>query len=506
MNKYTSLPYRLTDIYISLMLLVFPLFTGFQGYANITESKFYFFGVLTGMWAALLLVFRILERRPLERKPEHIIAVVFALWQIVSWIVSPYKSESLLGSSRYDGLITQLLYVSIFLGITTYGKWNKKYVYLLSASALGCTVVALMQIAGSSILFPNEYTYYDAGIKYISKFLGTIGNTNLLAAYLCICIPTAAAAAAFKYRGRIALCVVASLGGLLLSFTESAGGMVALLAAAAISAPKLADAGVLVNAMGAAAAICLGLAGGAMLASADAALYLATFMFVLCIAAAFVFNQIIPVKKHFKAVLATLVICFAAGFVMVYFWSGSDGAVYELSQLLHGHAEDDFGSNRIRIWRETLALVPESLIFGGGPDTLSLRLELEFTRYFPELGKTLSTYVDNAHNVYLGYLVNSGIPALAAYLALIGITSVRIFKCRMEHVALLGCALFCALSENFFGLGLSLVSPVMWVIWGLIFTDEQQRESGVINDECSKEKDNHIFTDICDAADVHDAG
>lgn len=33
----------LTDKYICLMLLVFPLWTGFDGYADITRPKFLFF-------------------------------------------------------------------------------------------------------------------------------------------------------------------------------------------------------------------------------------------------------------------------------------------------------------------------------------------------------------------------------------------------------------------------------------------------------------------------------
>ena len=38
----------LTDKYISLMLLVFPLWTGPQGYAAITRAKFLLFALLTG--------------------------------------------------------------------------------------------------------------------------------------------------------------------------------------------------------------------------------------------------------------------------------------------------------------------------------------------------------------------------------------------------------------------------------------------------------------------------
>ena len=47
---------RITDIYLITMLLVFPLFFGFSGYAEITFSKFVFFLAATGLWLAALIV------------------------------------------------------------------------------------------------------------------------------------------------------------------------------------------------------------------------------------------------------------------------------------------------------------------------------------------------------------------------------------------------------------------------------------------------------------------
>ena len=39
-----------TDIYVFVMLLVFPLFTGFKGYAAVTVSKYLFFVICTALW------------------------------------------------------------------------------------------------------------------------------------------------------------------------------------------------------------------------------------------------------------------------------------------------------------------------------------------------------------------------------------------------------------------------------------------------------------------------
>ena len=54
-NKFIRAAEWLTDRYISLMLLVFPLFTGFQGYGDITRSKYLFFLTVTSLWLLALI-------------------------------------------------------------------------------------------------------------------------------------------------------------------------------------------------------------------------------------------------------------------------------------------------------------------------------------------------------------------------------------------------------------------------------------------------------------------
>ena len=59
MDKYAR---WLTDKYICIMLLIFPLWTGTVGYTGITRPKFLFFALLTGLWLAALLACAALTR------------------------------------------------------------------------------------------------------------------------------------------------------------------------------------------------------------------------------------------------------------------------------------------------------------------------------------------------------------------------------------------------------------------------------------------------------------
>ena len=73
----------LTDKYISLMLLVFPLWTGTEGYAAITRGKFLFFAVLSALYLALLLPCALLdgEKPRRARLPQwSALACMAAAW------------------------------------------------------------------------------------------------------------------------------------------------------------------------------------------------------------------------------------------------------------------------------------------------------------------------------------------------------------------------------------------------------------------------------------------
>lgn len=54
-----------------------------------------------------------------------------------------------------------------------------------------CCLLALWQLAGGNPLglYPKGLAYSDAGTAYSGAYLGTIGNTDLLAAVMCVAVP-----------------------------------------------------------------------------------------------------------------------------------------------------------------------------------------------------------------------------------------------------------------------------------------------------------------------------
>ncbi|MGE4354790.1 MAG: hypothetical protein AB7D36_11990, partial [Oscillospiraceae bacterium] len=372
-DKYARAAGWLTDKYIICMLLIFPLFVGFQGYADITLSKYLFFVITSTLWLISIIALAVLSGKSLRLRRWEAVALGFALWATLSSMVSPNAAESLLGASRYDGLVTILLYVGIFIGVSRFGAWRKRYAWFMAAALTGCCAVALFQLFGFSIFYPNGYTYYDGGVKYISKFLGTIGNTNLLAAYLCLGIPLLASSYVLSKRGGETLLAAASLGVFIMVVSESSGGTLALFVSALCAAFFFARAGVLPRAFHALAVLMTGAAAAGLFVFEPAAALCAALAIWVLFFFGWLFDKKIRPGLHKRIIVLLIIAGIIILFFTAYYWQGSKGTMYELSRLMHGEIRDEFGSSRICIWRQTLALVPERLIFGGGPGTLALR-------------------------------------------------------------------------------------------------------------------------------------
>ena len=482
-----------TNLYICVMLLLFPLFTGPFGYAEITLSKYLFFVCCTGIWAVFLIAVSIARKYPLPQVQGcHAAALGFGAACLLSWGLSPWRGESLIGAGRYDGLVTQLLYVCIFVGVSLFGRLQKQHFICIGVSAALCAAVSAAQLFGWDLfgLFPGDFCYYDSGIRYSGAFLGTMGNTNVLSAFFCFALPILASLPIVKdergaWKALLPVCVMVFV----LVRTGVAGGFVGFGAAALVALPVLMSdlgrvrRGLLVAAAAAAsAAAALAFAPTYSLQQGLALAFRFNKAAILCAALALIFAaaaksirtswEISGKKLRWaSAALSAAIVLGALAFVWMS--PAEEGTIYELSQVMHGHIADEFGSSRVRIWRECLALFGERPILGSGPDTVALRLQVDFSRFVEETGITLSSSVDNAHNEYLGYLLNTGILGLAAYLILLGGTAVKWLRSLgSANVCVLGLGVLCYCVQSFFALGLPLVAPLLWIGLGLIYARE----------------------------------
>lgn len=478
---------RITDIYLITMLLLFPLFFGFSGYGAITLSKYIFLLAATGLWLAALIVAAAVKRMRLPPRAPILLAALALLGvSVLSWLFSGDLGRSFVGAGRYDGLLSTLAYTLIFLGIACFSRPKLLHARAFALSLSLSLLVALFQLGGGNPLrlYPGNWDYFGSGILYSGVYLGTIGNTNILDAVLCLALPLFAGL--YITEERWEFLVPAALAMPVLCKAMGDGGLLALLVLLLL-APMLllTDLTRIRRALRLASLLCLvaALAIWWQPAPRAALRFLWTPRVPLLLAAAVfcVLLSYLPLPASFSPAPRTLRIFFAvlaaagvaAALVVVLCSPGKSGTLYELNRLLHGQADDSFGSSRIRIWRACLALVPKRPLLGCGPGMLAAHLDVQFSRYVPETGETLRSFADNAHNVYLAALVNTGILGLAALLAQLALAG-RCAAKRLGDPLLLSLTLglACAAVHAFFGLGLCLSQPLFWVALGLLCARE----------------------------------
>ena len=416
-----------TDKFILVMLGLFPLFVGFKAhaYTSVTAAKFHFFTIATCAWLAIVAVLLIVglirgERYRPRPRTAHVFLALFLLFGAVSAAFSEYGDTCLLGADRYDGYLITVLYGAIFFGVSFLAVPKRRYVWALAISCTVCCVIALLQLGGLDPfrLYPEGLNYYDKYEAMNAPFLGTIGNTGLVAAYLCLSAPMLTVFAVLSDRSAdtwLLLPGALALGILMLCDIDA--GVVAIAGCVLVTVP-------MVLRRRRTARIAAGIAGGLTL----------------------------------------------TGLAAAYFWPGTSGTLWELSQVLHGNLSDEFGSHRGQIWKQSWQLFLEKPWLGGGPGTNAERLDIRWSRYIEALGRERIVVVGNTHNVYLGYLVSFGLFGAAAYVAGAVSSLVTWFRRRLDGALFpaLGSAFLCYMIQEFFSIGLCLTTPMLWVVWGLL--------------------------------------
>lgn len=492
-NKRRETPavlFSITQLYIAVMLAGLPFFAGLGGYAATGEDTFRFFTVVSALYlgglglGAVELVFtgsghfsEILA--PLRRlSGTRICFFAYLAWSALSAALSPY-SGVWAGQGRYEGLCETLLCVLVFWAVSSYGRWDHRFLWLLGGVLLLNGVLGLIQYAGGNPLglYPEGMNYHDAFVLYSGRFMGTLGNVDILGAFLSLILPVFYAS--YLSDGQPPALVPLGTGAFLLALADVDAGYVGAAAALFFTFPiyytrrsawgrGLTAVGVLLAGLG------LGRLPGA---DRSTALYLrpdgtaAVLIVAGVLLAAFGLmlrrrtgeGSLPQSRLLWLAIPAGLL----AGLAVLYAFPFSGGTLWEIQQLLRGNVNADFGSGRVRIWREVLRLIQERPLLGGGPDTLLERMTFTFTRYSEELGMTIEAHVDSAHNLFLNTAANQGIPALIVWLAGLWLWVRGILKRRNAAGLLMLAGVTGYLAQGCFSVSLCSVTGLFWIFLAL---------------------------------------
>ena len=491
-----------------LWLAVFPLWQG-GTYAHITHDKWIGAVALTGATAVLTLAGLLAgiraesaERRP-QGAPEMlhswiplILACCLFLWMGASSFLGSYHAQLngdgqpavWMGARRYEGMATQLCYFAIFLCLSLRKAWIRIVTNGAAAVMLVYTLIVFLQYAGLNPLglFPGRLS-----VRTNYEFQGTIGNIDMVSGYAVLV--TALTLGSFLTAKRAGwLLYAGGLAGVLLECCmEVQSGLIALaagcvlLAAAMLRRPELrfrgwlAAGGAAVMALARSCTMLPWLDGSEEISLAAPGLkhLLLTALAALCFLMACVRSRRpgrAATGRQLLILLLAAALLAAAVIAVCPFPEGS--GLWEIGETLKGRPQDSFGSWRLGVWRFTLQLASENLLWGTGPDTFWYAFNPRWSAYEQRLqadgalaaGQRLERF-DTPHNEYLAILSNNGLPALILYLALLTAVLRRLFRAGRSDpgCAALAAAIVMYMVQGFFSFSICLTSPMFWAVLGM---------------------------------------
>ena len=427
------------QVWLCVFLTAYPLLVGTAGFSGISAFKTILLYVLTGLLALcaavqgiVWLVRRIRTGRALRfalPRPASFAALGFGLFTLISAAASPFGGRAWYDEAAHEGAVSVCCYVLIFLAVSRWATPNRAILGCFAAMSAVFGLICVLQLLSLNPLglYPAGGTFYDGSVKYHGRFLGTVGNVDLVSAFCSLCIPI---------LGVIALC-------------HRGWGRYPAAAAGLCCVVILIKIRVLCGIVGL-------VVGG-----------------WICLLV------LLPVKRRVRLwlLLATAVLVLN-GTVLLWFFDRPSGLIHELHEILHGRFNDSFGTGRFFIWRQILSRVPGSLWLGVGPD-MTRYTGLEEFRRVAGNGRLITAMITDAHCLPLQILYCQGLPALLHWLAAVGLSLRAWFrKDRSVPAAALGAGLICFLISMLFCFSSVILSPLFWAALGLLNAADRRRGSG----------------------------
>lgn len=420
----------LTGCFAVLLLTVFPIAFGPAGYADITTTKFVVFLGIALLYVLAMLAARIFAAPQWQAgaSPWRISIGQWLLLAMLGWLLltalaSGNFQQTILGMSRYQGLLLMLLYVLTALLVSRFGSWRQHYLTCIAVVVLLQSGLAVWQLCGGNPLglYPGSFNYYDGNVLYGGLFLGFIGNIDFFSGYYCLMLPLLlGGCVCFPGRLRWLWLLAAVAGCSIMVVMQVASGILALLATLFILLPCY------LPARWRKLAICLLIA-----------------LVLLALAAVYVCGDAAP------------------------------GTIGELNQVLHGQISDEFGSSRILLWKDAFDEF-DSWLLGTGPGTRMSHFSTLFSRQTAD-GLQIEVAVDSAHNEYIDDLLELGIPGLLQLLAIFFFAARNTWQQAKDQPWRLVVAggVLCYAMQAFFNLRIVIIAPLFWLLLGLLLIPAQ---------------------------------
>lgn len=471
-----------SNIYIIVLLAVYSIFTGLNGYTNILEWKFGFLVTSTVIYLlclsySLYLIYSTyksnIQTTSLSRffqtftqdkmlRAIYFSLVVFLAISFCSACFSEKPLQSFISPLTRDGWCTYLIYAIIFIAGSLSSLKPKSYLKFLGIPIIVNLILVILQVLNQNPLFlyPNNTRYSDGNKLYSGEYLGTFGNVDILSSFMCLVFPICIVYGLFLLNNKIfsSSNSIKSTDDLNDKYFKVIYILFGLIAISIILISKV-QSGIL---------------------SIILFIILLPFLYWLCVVPSTQSkiprspdNLSSPDKqsrchKYCLIYFISLLICAIVSLLAIYIIPFNSGILHEMHQILHGNISDTFGTGRILIWKESLRLFLEHPILGTGPGSTAWRYTVSF--HNNSTGRT--AIITNAHNAYLGYLVNIGVLGFIILLVFFIMCLCKGY-CNYKqtrdpiYIALFS-AILIYMVQDFFNLNTCISAPYFWLSLGFL--------------------------------------
>ena len=483
----------LTEIYVVVIVVIYPLIVDKTGFFKILECKYRYFVFIASTYIALMLILviynMIFDKDKLKESVKfgkvQLTILVFLLLNIISCILSPYFKDYnlLVGIGRGEGLISMFLYCFSFLLISMFGKFNKRYILYFVISSILISSICIIQYIGF-----NPFNMYQDGIgTHNVSFIGTIGNLDFVSAMYTIMLTLSVSVFIFLDTKKYIkiLCLISTyFGFFIFEVLDVLSGAVGFALTLILVLPYIiTNSKRLYRLLIIISTILLGYITNLILnpvyhydkgrLTLDIQFNLIALILIILTAVivflAFILRKYVTYrlinKKIINYMYISMIIIACIGLIIMFFVDMPFGIFHEIHEIMHGKLNDEFGTYRMFLWKRSLMIFKEYPLIGTGPDSFTARFMDKYTQDIINLGEL--TLNDTAANVYLTMLVNIGILGLISYLVFVGLLLHKMIKKRNAFSTVFLISIICFLIQDFFNLWTVIVTPVFFVLMAI---------------------------------------
>ena len=338
-------------------------------------------------------------------KIYHILALIYLLVLIISTLLSPYKEYNLLiGSPRMEGLIVNIIYILSFLFISLTYKFNKKILDIFIITSIIIGIIIIIQYIG----FNPLYLYKMGGSNI---FYGTIGNIDIIGLLYIMYVIFMLFRYIFSDINKL-LYLLSFFISMLVFFIINVDAayftfFIALLFLLPIVLLKSKYLKKYLDIIISIASIFI------------INVYIIILLFIFVIIRLLINNLEYNVinKKNIIIGYMCLLLLLIMGLIVLYFYKFNITILSDVYSILHFKLVDSLGSYRMFLWKRTIIMFNNNILFGTGCDTFYIRFMNLYIDDVKSIGRV--DINDSACNIYLTMLINRGLVGLLLFISFI---------------------------------------------------------------------------------------